>query len=111
MTAGTYDFIEFEWDEEKAASNLRKHHVSFPVATGVFLDRYRMEDSDPGEEYGEDCFIALGFASSLIMAVVFTLRGDRIRLISARKANRHERERYTNRRISSGSEEPAGNDG
>jgi len=46
--------VEFEWDLAKADSNLRKHQISFPYATRVFLDPYRLERLDTREEYGEE---------------------------------------------------------
>ena len=84
----------FEWDPAKAALNLRNHRISFPYATRVFLDPYRQQQLDTREEYGEDRWIVLGRVDEWILAVVYTLRGSNIRLISARKANRSENEVY-----------------
>jgi uncharacterized DUF497 family protein len=83
------------------------HGLSFPAASGVFLDPDRLEDADTLEEYGEDRYVTIGFASQVLLAVVFTLREKRIRLISARKANRHEEKEYRNRRLSPGPSESA----
>ena len=106
-----FEWPEFEWDAAKARRNIRLHQVSFPAASGVFLDPHRLEDADTREDYGEERFVTIGFASQVLLAVVFTLRGKRIRLISARKANRNEEEEYRNRRLSPGPEESAPNDG
>jgi uncharacterized DUF497 family protein len=82
--------VEFEWDPAKAASNLRKHWISFPYATRVFLDPHRQERLDTREAYGEDRWVALGRVDEWVLAVVYTLRGSNIRLISARKANKND---------------------
>jgi len=86
--------MEFEWDEEKAALNERKHGVPFPFATRVFLDGNRSEWMDTRRQYGEPRWISIGLIEGLEIAVAYTLRGETIRLISARKAERHEREDY-----------------
>jgi len=82
--------VEFEWDSAKAALNLRKHRVSFPYATRVFLDPHRQERLDTREEYGEERWVVLGQVDERVLVVVYTLRGSRIRLISARKADRND---------------------
>ena len=84
--------MEFEWDLAKAASNLRRHRVSFPYATRVFLDPHRQEKLDTREEYGEERWVALGRVDDSVLVVVYTLRGSNIRLISARKADRNDYE-------------------
>jgi uncharacterized DUF497 family protein len=89
--------LEFEWDAEKAALNSRKHDVPFPFATRVFLDPNRMEWVDKRRNYGEPRWIAVGLVDGIEITVAFTMRGDAIRLISARKAERNEREDYWNR--------------
>jgi uncharacterized DUF497 family protein len=82
--------LEYEWDSAKAASNLRKHGISFPYATRVFLDPHRQERLDTREEYGEERWIVLGRVDEFVLVVVYTLRGSNIRLISARKADRND---------------------
>jgi uncharacterized DUF497 family protein len=89
--------MDFEWDEKKAALNERKHGVPFLFATRVFLDQNRLEWADTRTPYGEPRWIAIGLVEGFEIAVAYTLRGDTIRLISARKAERHEREDYWNR--------------
>lgn len=91
--------MEFEWDSRKAQANLRKHGVPFRFASAVFLDSRRLERVDTGEDYGEDRWLTVGLAGDIELTVVYTLRGERIRIISARKADRYEREAYWNRKI------------
>jgi uncharacterized DUF497 family protein len=82
--------VEFERDPAKAEANRRKHGVSFPYATRVFLDTGRQERLDTREEYGEERWVVIGRVDDSVLAVVYTLRGSNIRLISARKANRND---------------------
>ena len=89
--------MEFEWDEEKATLNERKYGVPFPFATRVFLDENRVEWIDTRRQYGEPRWITIGLIEGIEIAVAYTLRGETIRLISARKAERHEREDYWKR--------------
>jgi uncharacterized DUF497 family protein len=89
--------MQFEWDEEKAALNEKKHGVPFPLATRVFLDENRLEWTDTRRPYGEPRWITIGLIEGFEITVAFALRGDAVRLISARKATRHEREDYWNR--------------
>ena len=89
--------MEFEWDAKKAASNLRKHLVSFEDAARVFLDPNRIETFDGRDAYGEDRWKTVGLVEPALLAVVYTIRGNDgeiIRLISARKADAHERAQY-----------------
>ena len=91
------DDMDFEWDARKAAVNLRKHHVSFEDAARVFLDPNRIETYDGRDAYGEDRWKTVGMADPALLAVVYTARGkdgEIIRLISARKADAHERAQY-----------------
>jgi uncharacterized DUF497 family protein len=85
---------EFEWDPPKAQANLRKHKVPFLVACEVFKDGNRLELPDISSEYGEDRWIFLGRVGLTILSVVFTERGERIRLISARRADTNEQRTY-----------------
>ena len=89
--------MDFEWDADKAALNLRKHHVSFEDAARVFLDPNRIETFDGRDAHGEDRWKTVGLVEPALLAVVYTVRGedgDVIRLISARKADGHERAQY-----------------
>jgi uncharacterized protein len=86
--------IEFEWDDAKAADNLRKHGVSFEFAAKAFRDPFGIEWIDDREDYGEVRTILLGTADGSILVVVYTERESRIRLISARRATKNEQDRY-----------------
>lgn len=86
--------LEFEWDEAKARINLTRHKVSFEFATSVFLDPNRIERQDGREDYGEDRYLTIGLASDQELVVIYTHRYENIRLISARKASRHEQAEY-----------------
>jgi uncharacterized protein len=86
--------VDFEWDPDKAASNLHKHGVSFADAVAVFEDELALTITDDFSD--EERFIILGSdAFGQLLVVVFTWRGpERIRVISARKATRQERAQY-----------------
>lgn len=87
--------MDFEWDADKAAQNLRKHGVKFNVAARAFFDPNRIEVYDGREAYGEDRWATIGYADPALLYVVYTVRtGETIRLISARKANEQERKQY-----------------
>jgi uncharacterized protein len=85
---------EFEWDEVKAGRNLAKHGVSFEAARLAFDDLFAIEGLDSGGEPVEVRYVITAMANSVLLTVVYTERGDRIRIISARKATRHEQEEY-----------------
>jgi uncharacterized DUF497 family protein len=89
----------FEWDEDKARSNLEKHGVSFVAALAVFEDPRRIERLDLRRNYGEDRVQLIGTSKGRVLFVVYTRRGDMIRLISARRANRNERQAYETVRL------------
>lgn len=86
--------LEFEWDEAKAKINLEKHGVSFFTAAATFGSE-RLEIIDDREDYGEVRWIALGRAGTEVYRVIYTWRDEnRIRIISAQKANQDERKTY-----------------
>jgi uncharacterized protein len=86
--------VDIEFDPAKAASNLAKHKVSFSHAEQALRDPMAVTIEDPDAE-GEQRFITLGTDSlGRVLVVVHTPRGERIRLISARRASRGEREHY-----------------
>jgi uncharacterized DUF497 family protein len=89
--------VGFEWDARKAAFNLRKHGVSFPFASEALFDPNRFERLDDSEDYGETRWITIGLAGRFVIVVVHVLRGDDIRIISARRATRNEVQIYWNR--------------
>ena len=84
----------FEWDETKAAENDARHGVSFEFAAKVFKDPFAVERLDDREDYGEDRFILIGAAGGVVLVVVYTERAERIRIISARHATKHEQDDY-----------------
>ena len=87
--------VDFEWDPQKAAANLRKHGVSFAEATTVFGDPLGTTAPDPDHSYDEDRYILVGRSSQgRLLIVAHTDRDDRIRIISARELTRSEREDY-----------------
>ncbi|MDY0274922.1 MAG: BrnT family toxin [Desulfomicrobium sp.] len=93
--------MKFSWDKEKAASNQRKHGVSFEEAQTVFLDCNALRIYDPDHSKNEDRFILLGLSSTLRMLVVchsYREGEQRIRIISARKATKNESSAYEKRR-------------
>jgi hypothetical protein len=85
---------DFEWDAAKASDNYAKHGVSFETARAVFKDVFAVEGLDDREDYGEDRFTITGMAAGTLLYVVYTQRGPRIRLISARRAIKHEQDDY-----------------
>ncbi|CAM5589227.1 hypothetical protein ATER59S_05254 [Aquamicrobium terrae] len=82
--------MEFEWDRGKADSNLGKHGVDFSDAAGVFEDTGASHVLDETMDYGEDRFRAVGIVKGTVLVVVYVERGERIRIISARKATKRE---------------------
>ena len=85
----------FEWDEDKAASNLRKHQVSFTEGATVFNDEFIATLPDPAHSQVEERYIAIGMSvKGHVLIVSFTERGERTRLISCRKATPAERRQY-----------------
>ena len=85
----------FEWDEAKAASNLRKHKVSFGEASTVFADDLALVGRDPDHSIEEHRYITFGMSNkNRLLVVAHTDRGSKIRIISARLATRAERNIY-----------------
>jgi uncharacterized protein len=86
--------MEIEWDPNKAAINRKNHGVRFSDAEAVLFDLNALSMEDEAAE-GEQRFIAIGLDHLLrVLFVVYTYRGENIRLISARPATRHERRQY-----------------
>ncbi len=86
---------QYEWGEDKARINLRKHQVSFQEAATVFNDPLIATQLDPAHTYDEQRYIAIGRSMrGRVLVVVFTERGEKIRLISCRKATPRERKVY-----------------
>jgi|SRR5579884_33788 uncharacterized DUF497 family protein len=89
--------LRFEWDPRKDAENQRKHGIAFEEARTIFADEYALLLGDPDHSGEEDRFILLGLSARFrVLVVVHTYRADDdiIRIISARKATKLERQQY-----------------
>ena len=85
--------MKYQWDKNKAISNFQKHGIEFADAVSIFQDDLAITISD--QRFDEERFVSIGMdAFGRILVVVFTWRGDEIRLISARRAERSERKQY-----------------
>jgi uncharacterized protein len=82
--------VKFEWNEAKAKANLTKHGINFTDAARIFDDHAASHVIDDSVEYGEERMKAVGIVDGAVLVVVYAERGERIRLISARKATRRE---------------------
>ena len=80
----------FEWDADKAAANLRNHGVAFGKAVKAFRDSFAMELVDNREDYGDERINLIGMCDGILLHVTYTERGDVIRIVSARQAEKHE---------------------
>ena len=91
--------MRFEWDPNKNRQNVERRSFDFDEARAVFADPYRTERYDEKSEgSGEDRWITTGYVGSRYLTVVFTDCGDTIRIISAWKASRTERQQYDQNR-------------
>ncbi len=86
--------LDFEWDDIKAAENVRNHEVSFAQAALAFRDPFAVEWIDLREAYGEERIILLGMTGSQVLTVVYTERAERIRITSARRATKNGQDLY-----------------
>ena len=87
--------LEFEWESDKAARNLRKHTVSFQEAATVFGDETGATVYDPDHSEAEERFLTIGYSNrGRLLIVAHTDRGNRIRIISARPLKPSERRQY-----------------
>ncbi len=87
--------MDFEWDPIKADVNLAKHGVDFEDAIRVFDDPVAAVQVDPRSYPGEVRYRVIGSVKCVVLFVCYTVRGQRHRIISARRANRREREAYS----------------
>jgi uncharacterized DUF497 family protein len=93
--SGTILRVNYEWDNDKAAVNRRKHGVDFVDAVAALEDENRLEEVDVRFVYDEERIQGIGLARDNVLFVVVTLPGeDTCRIISARKATKHEQDRY-----------------
>lgn len=87
--------LTFEWHEEKAAINLKKHRISFEEAKTVFNDPMSITIADPDHSIDDERYIDIGISSrGQILVVVYTERNENIRLISCRPATKTEQRLY-----------------
>ncbi|AMS31726.1 hypothetical protein AEM42_03725 [Betaproteobacteria bacterium UKL13-2] len=89
--------ITFEWDPPKAATNLKKHQISFEEARSVFFDEFAVQFFDEAHSLDEERFLLLGMSSGAKLLIVCHCErneGEVIRIISARKATKRESEFY-----------------
>jgi hypothetical protein len=84
----------FEWDDTKAAENHAAHGVSFETAQGVFKDAFAVDWLDERVPSGEDRYVIIGMVENRLLYVAYTIRGDTIRIISARGAEPYEKRKY-----------------
>ena len=86
--------IKFEWNKSKAKDNYAKHGVSFELAKNVFKDPFGLEFLDDRQDYGEQRFVIVGMVDGQVLYVAYTERKDVIRIVSARRATKHEQKAY-----------------
>ncbi|MDX6289229.1 MAG: uncharacterized protein QOH42_1028 [Blastocatellia bacterium] len=87
--------LEFEWDSKKAASNLRKHGISFEEAASVFSDVLASVYQDPDHSAREQRYLTIGTSEQgRLLHIAYADRGERIRIINARKVTKMERDLY-----------------
>jgi uncharacterized DUF497 family protein len=86
----------FEWDDQKAERNWLAHKISFEMAREVFKDVFAIEWPDNIQDAAEQRFATVGMVENRLLFVAYTMRGDRIRIISGRLAEPYERRRYHN---------------
>jgi hypothetical protein len=85
----------FEWDEEKAISNLLKHGISFDESKSVFYDNFAIMSLDIEHSITEERFVLIGYSiNNRILYISFTERNNIIRIISTRKSTKNERLLY-----------------
>jgi uncharacterized DUF497 family protein len=88
--------MDFEWDEEKSQACFTKRGFDFAFSVNAFIDPNRVIHEDTRHTYGEQRFQLMGLIQGRLFVVVYTLRNDSFRIISARKANQRELMRYEN---------------
>jgi uncharacterized DUF497 family protein len=86
----------FEWDEQKNRANILNRELDFRFAALVFADDKRLRYIDDRKDYGETRYQTIGKVLNEILFVAYTIRGAKVRIISARKASRKERNDYEN---------------
>lgn len=87
---------DFEWDDFKAVSNWLDHGISFETAREAFRDIFAIEWDDDRQGVPEERFVMVGMVENRLLYVSYTMREEKIRIISARNAEPHEKRRYHN---------------
>ena len=85
---------QFDWHTRKAETNWRDHGVTFAQGANAIADPFAVEWIDDRENYGEERVNLLGMCEGALSHVTYTERGERIWIISARRAERHEQDHY-----------------
>jgi uncharacterized protein len=93
LCSNAHDDDHFEWDDRKA-ENRTRHDITFAMASDVFDDQFAIIELDDRRDYAEDRYSAIGMVEGHLLFVAYTLRGDRICIISARLAEPYERRQY-----------------
>lgn len=88
--------MEFEWDQDKSDTCFSERGFDFAYVIHAFLDDERLIQKDTRWDYGEDRYQLLGVVDGRIFFIVYTIRGSMVRIISARKANQREVQKYEN---------------
>lgn len=97
MDMNTIDPMDFDWDEDKAEANLKKHGVSFSEGGTIFSDPLAITYNDPDHSFDEERFLSIGFSDKdQLLIVSHVERAGKTRLISVRRATRPERRLYEN---------------
>jgi uncharacterized protein len=86
--------LKFDWNKSKAKDNYAKHGVRFELAKDVFKDPFAIEFLDDRQDYGEERYVIVGIVRGQVLYVGYTERNDFFRIISARRATKHEQEFY-----------------
>ncbi len=89
--------MKFEWDENKNKSNLKKHGIDFSDAQKVFNDENSLIAPDLRKDYSESRWKIIGKVYGVIISVIYTIRNEAIRIISARRASKNERKEYNSK--------------
>ena len=83
----------FEWDDEKRRTNIIKHHIDFKEAIKIY-DGFVITTTSEQIGLGEERFLSIGLLHGLEIVIIFTIRGEKRRIISARRARKAERTKY-----------------
>lgn len=84
---------EFDWDEPKRRANIKEHGIDFVLAARIF-NGPTLEEIDDREDYGEERIIAYGHVDGVVLRIVYTLRDDATRIITAQRASKRAEEEY-----------------